>query len=346
MLRTLKRRHAAAVLVLFAGTGALTACGGDDGSGGGGALKLGFFPNITHATALVGVKNGIYAKHLGVKPEVKTFNAGPAAVESLFAKGVDATYVGPNPAINAWAKSKGKAIKIIAGAASGGVALVVRPGIDSLDDLKGKKIATPQKGNTQDVALRHHLKSKGLTTDLSGGGDVKIIPQENSVTLQTFASGQIDGAWVPEPFVSRLVLESKGKVLLDEKTLWPNGQFVITHLVVRKDFADENPDVVRKLLTAHVEATEYINANKTAAAQAANEQLGELTGKKLKPNVLDATFKNVTFTNDPISSSLLEGAKHAQDVGLLEPVDLTGIYDLTTLNQLLSSQGKAQVKAS
>lgn len=347
MLRTLKRRTAAAVLVLFAGTGALAACGDSDdgGSGKAGEVKLGFFPNITHATALVGVRNGIFEKHLGTKPKIQTFNAGPAAVESLFAKGVDATYVGPNPAINAWAKSKGEAIKIIAGAASGGVALVVRPGIDSVEDLRGKKIATPQKGNTQDVALRHYLKTKGLKTDLSGGGDVRIIPQENSVTLQTFASGQIDGAWVPEPFVSRLVLESKGKVLVDEKSLWPNGQFVITHLIVRQDFAKDHPDVVRKLLAAHVEATEYINANRAAAAQAANQQLGELTGKSLKPDVLDATFKNVTFTNDPIASSLIQGAKHAQEVGLLEPVDLTGIYDLTTLNQILASRGKAQVKA-
>lgn len=350
MKRTLKWRTAAAALVILAGSGALAACGDDskdNGSDGGKptALKLGFFPNITHATALVGVKNGIFEKHLGVKPEVKTFNAGPAAVESLFAKGVDATYVGPNPAINAWAKSKGKAVKIIAGAASGGVALVVKPGINSAADLKGKKIATPQKGNTQDVALRHWLKKQGLKTDLSGGGDLKIVPQENSVTLQTFATGQIDGAWVPEPFASRLVLESKGKVLLDEKTLWPNGQFVITQLIVRQAFAKEHPDVVKKLLQAHVEANDYINADKATAAKAANDELGTLTGKPLKPKVLDATFKNITFTNDPISGSLTAGAKHAEEVGLLGPVDLNGIYDLTPLNEILKSGGKAQVNA-
>ncbi|MFI6517091.1 ABC transporter substrate-binding protein [Spirillospora sp. NPDC050679] len=347
MVRRFRGRIAATALIVLAGAGTLSACGDDSGGGksGSGEVRLGFFPNITHATALVGIKNKTFEKHLGsgVKLRTQSFNAGPAAVEALFAKGIDATYVGPNPAINAWAKSKGKAVKIIAGAASGGVALVVKPEIKSAADLKGKKIATPQKGNTQDVALRHWLKTQGLKTDLAGGGDVKVIPQENSLTLQSFAEGKIDGAWVPEPFASRLQQESKGKVLVDEKSLWPGGKFVITHLLVRTDFQKEHPDLVKKLLEAHVEANQFINDDKAAAAKVANDQLNTLTGKPLKPEVLKSTFDNVEFTNDPIASSLTEGAKHAQDVGLLEPVDLKGIYDLTVLNSILKAGGKAQV---
>ncbi|SEG46338.1 NitT/TauT family transport system substrate-binding protein [Thermomonospora echinospora] len=350
MLRTLKRRTVAAALLLFAGTGALAACGGSDddgGSGGGdGQLKLGFFPNITHATALVGVDKGIFAKHLGTAPKTATFNAGPAAVEALFAKGVDATFIGPNPAINAWAKSKGQGIKIISGAASGGASLVVKPEIKSIEDLKGKKIATPQLGNTQDVAARSYFKSKGLTANKDGSGDIKIVPQENSQTIDTFKQGAIDGAWVPEPFASRLILESGGKELLNEKDLWPGGKFVVTHLIVRTDFAKEHPDTVRKLIEATVEATDYINTNPDEAKKSVNAQLTKLSGKPIKDDVLDAAFKNITFTTDPVASSLLTGAKNAEAVDLLEPVDLNGIYDLTTLNEVLKAGGKAQVKAA
>lgn len=341
-------RSATAALAMLAAAGGLTACGGGGESGGIDEVKLGFFPNITHATALVGIQKGFYAKHLGKDVKLKTasFNAGPAAVEALFAKGVDATYVGPNPAINAWAQSKGKAIKIIAGAASGGVQLVVKPEIKSPADLRGKKIATPQRGNTQDVALRYWLKQQGLRTNLQGGGDVKVVPQDNSLTLQTFGQGTIDGAWVPEPFASRLVLEHKGKVLVDEKDLWPQGQFVITQLIVRTDFQKSHPDVVKELLAAHVEANDFINKDKAEAAKVANAELNTLTGKPLKQDVLDRTFKNVSFTNDPIASSLDLGAKHAQEVGLLDPIDLKGIYDLGPLNEILKGNGQAAVKGS
>lgn len=350
MQRTYQWRTAAAALVILAGTGTLAACGDDKDGGSGGSkateLKLGFFPNITHATALVGVDKGIFAKHLGAAPKTSTFNAGPAAVEALFAKGIDATFVGPNPAINAWAKSKGKAVKIISGAASGGVSLVVKPEIKSIQDLKGKKIATPQLGNTQDVALRYQLKKSGLKANKDGSGDVKVVPQENSQTIDTFKQGAIDGAWVPEPFASRLILEGKGKRLINEKDLWPGGKFVITHLIVRTDFAKDHPDVVKKLVEATVEATDYINANQADAKKSVNAQLTKLAGKPIKDEVLDAAFKEITFTTDPIASSLTEGAKHAQDIGLLEPVDLKGIYDLTTLNDVLKAAGKAQVNGT
>ncbi|WP_214411485.1 ABC transporter substrate-binding protein [Sphaerisporangium fuscum] len=350
-MRVRRLRGMTAALAAVAVTALAAACGGGggvSGSGGGTAkteVRLGFFPNITHSTALVGVKKGFFAKALGDNVTLKTatFNAGPAATEAIFSDAVDATYIGPNPAINAWSKSKGQAIKIVAGAASGGVYLVVKPGINGPADLKGKKIATPQLGNTQDVALRYWLQEKGLKTDTKGGGDVSIVPQENSQTLQTFATGDIDGAWVPEPFASRLVLESKGKILVNEADLWPNKQFVITHLIVRQQFLKEHPDLVKKLIEGHVEANGYIASDPAGAKEAINSELQDLTGKPLKPEVLDSAFKNITFTNDPIASSLLTSADHAQKVGLLDPVDLNGIYDLKILNEVLSAKGQQAV---
>ncbi|PRX07750.1 UNVERIFIED_ORG: NitT/TauT family transport system substrate-binding protein [Actinomadura viridilutea] len=345
--RRLPRRLAAAALAVLLGAGTLGACGGDDeGGGSGGAaapLRLGYFPNITHATALVGVQRGIFAKHLGTAPRVSTFNAGPSAVEALFSGAVDATFIGPNPTINAWARSHGKAVKVISGAASGGASLVVKPEITSVQDLRGKTIATPQLGNTQDVAARHWLKQNGLTANKDGSGDVKIVPQENAQTLQTFAQGTVDGAWVPEPFASRLILEHKGKRLLNEASLWPGGKFVVTNLIVRQDYAKEHPDQVKKLLQGVVEATDFINANPDEAKKSVNEQLTKLSGKPLKQEILDAAFKEITFTTDPVASSLAQGAEHAEEVGLLEPVDLDGLYDLGPLNEVLKASGKAQV---
>jgi NitT/TauT family transport system substrate-binding protein len=349
----MKSRSAALLLAVLAGTGLLAACGDSKDSGGtsGGStdtttVRLGFFPNITHATALVGVQKGFYTKYLGKAPKALTFNAGPAATEAIFSGAVDATYVGPNPAINAFAKSHGQAIKVIAGAASGGAALIVKPGINSAADLKGKKIATPQLGNTQDVALRFWLQKQGLKTDKNGGGDVHIMPQDNSQTLQAFQQGQIDGAWVPEPFASRLILEDKGKKLVDEGTLWPGGKFVITALVVRTEFLKQHPDLVKKLLQAQVDANDFINQHRAEAETAANTELNALTGKPLKQNVLDATFKNVSFTNDPIASSLNTSAQHAEQVGLLDKVDLKGIFDLGPLNEVLKAKGEPAVSDS
>jgi NitT/TauT family transport system substrate-binding protein len=328
-------------------TTALSACGGDDEAAAGGAasaLRLGYFPNITHAPALIGVKNGLFQQALGsTKLEPKTFNAGPAAIEALFSGAIDATYIGPNPAINAWATSKGTAIKIIAGSTSGGAGLVVKEGINTPADLKGKKIATPQLGNTQDVALRAWLKSNGLNADQQGGGDVSVLPQDNATALQAFAQGAIDGAWVPEPNLSRLILESKGKLLVNEKDLWPNGQFVTTHLIVKQEFLKKYPETVKKLLQGHLAAEKFIATDNAGAQQAANEQLGALSGKPLKDEILASAFKNLTFTNDPIASSLYTSAQHAQDVGLLKPVDLKGIYDLGPLNELLKADGQPAV---
>jgi NitT/TauT family transport system substrate-binding protein len=310
-----------------------------------GTLKLGYFPNITHATAIVGVESGIFAKDLGpgVTFTVSSFNAGPAASEALLNGAIDATFIGPNPAINAFAKSQGAAIRIIAGATSGGAYLVVKPEITSAADLRGKKLASPQLGNTQDVALRTWLADNGLVTDKNGGGDVSILPQDNAQTLDTFKSGQIDGAWVPEPWATRLVQEGGGKVLVDEKTLWPGGQYVTTHLIVRTDYLQAHPDIIRALLVGELEANALVNGDPVRAQALVNQGIKKITSKTIADKVITAAWPNLTFTVDPIASSLKGSADHATKVGLLDPVDLTGIYDLTLLNELLRAAGKPPV---
>jgi NitT/TauT family transport system substrate-binding protein len=331
----------------------LAACGsGSSGtSTGGGAgksvtLRLGYFPNLTHAVAIAGIQKGIYAKDLGTNVQLKTatFNAGPEAVQALFSGAIDASFVGPNPTINAFAKSKGKAIKVVAGAASGGAYLVVKPGITSPADLKGKKIATPQLGNTQDVALRYWLKQQHLTADQQGGGDVSIVPEDNGQTLQSFASGQIAGAWVPEPYATRLQVESGGKVLVDEKSLWPQGAYVTTDLVVTTKFLDAHPDVVKALLQGEVDTVAYLQQNPAEAQTAVNDGIKAISGKSLAPAVLAAAWKDVTFTVDPVASSLVVGAEHAEAVGLLDTVNLDGLYDLDPLNAVLKAAGQPAVR--
>lgn len=307
-------------------------------------LRLGYFPNLTHATAIVGVDRGIFAKALGSdRLRTTTFNAGPAAVEALFSGALDATYIGPNPAINAFVKSKGAAIRIISGATAGGAALVVKPSITDAAQLRGKKLASPQLGNTQDVALRSWLAGKGLKTDAQGGGDVSILPQENAQTLETFKAGTVDGAWVPEPWATRLVREGGGKVLVDERDLWPGGRFVTTHLVVRTAFLRAHPATVERLLEGQVDADRFVNEHPAEAQTIVNDGIAKLTGKKLADAVIREAWTHLTFTDDPIAASLTTSAEHATAVGLLAKVDLSGIYDLALLNKVLSAAGEAKV---
>jgi NitT/TauT family transport system substrate-binding protein len=327
------------------------ACGGGGGSSstatssGHVDLRLGYFPNLTHATALVGVTNGIFAKDLGpnVTLQTKTFNAGPAAVEAMFANSLDITYVGPNPAINAFQKSNGQAVRLIAGATSGGAGLVVKPSINGPADLKGKKLATPQLGNTQDVALRSWLKQNGLNTTPEGGGDVQILPQDNAQTLDTFKQGQIDGGWVPEPWTSRLVIDGRGKLLVNEGTLWGGGKFLTTAIIVRTAFLEDHPDVVKNFLEGHVEATNWINQNPTQAQQVANQSIARLTGKALSDQVVASAWKDLTFTWDPLSGTLRKEATDAQSVGLLQNPNLEGLVDVTPLNEILKADAKSAV---
>ncbi|GAB3743061.1 ABC transporter substrate-binding protein [Nocardiopsis nanhaiensis] len=326
-----------------------TACGGSGAEGSSGdpdAFTLGYFPNITHVPALVGVENGTFDEALGdVDLATQTFNAGPDVINALFAGEIDASFIGPNPAINGWEQSGGTALHIIAGSTSGGAGLVVQPGLDDTGDLPGTTLSTPQLGNTQDVALRWYAQEQGWDVDTEGGGDLSVLPQENSEIIDSFLLEQIDGAWVPEPHLSRLLLEGDAELLIDEQDLWEEtgGDFVTTHLVVNADFLEEHPDVVEDLLRGHIETIDWIGENSEEAQEVAIDHLAELTGGELGPEVVASAFDNVTFTFDPVAPSLQGGADHAEAVDLLEPVDLDGIYELDLLNGLLSEGGREEV---
>lgn len=341
-----RARLAALAALAAVGAGALLTPGASAATPSTGTLRLGYFPNVTHAPALVGVEGGLFQQALGpnVKLSLQTFNAGPAAVEALLSGAIDASYVGPNPALTAFVQSHG-AIRVIAGAASGGAFLVVRPGINKASDLKGKVLASPQLGNTQDVALRTWLGKQGLKTDTSGGGDVSIRPQDNATSLQAFEQHQIDGAWVPEPWASRLISEGGGKILVDERTLWPGGKFVSTDLVVRTDFLKAHPDVVQSLLTGQVDAVNLLAQNPTRANQLVGLGIQHATGKALAATLITSSFRSITFTNDPIASSLQTSAKNAQKLGLLKSANLKGLYDLKLLNKVLQAKGQPAVSA-
>src|SRR5215467_5851465 len=338
----------AAIAVLAAGCGSSgsPSSGSPGASSGPVVLRLGFLANITHEPALVGLAKGYFAKDLGKNVTLKTtvFSSGTEETTAILAGQLDAAYVGPNPAINAWQKSNGTAIKIISGAASGGASLVVKGGITAAAQLKGKSLATPSLGNTQDVAARYWLKQHGLTTTTTGGGQVAIKPiKPNSAAVLQFKSGQINGGWEPEPYATEMVLAG-GKRLVNEASLWPGGKFVTTNLVVTQSFLKAHPSAVNALLKGQIQANSYINSDGAAAATAANNELAKLLGKGLKPNVLAAALPYITFTNDPIASSLLADAQHATAVGLLSPVkNLSGIYDLGPLNALLQAAGQPQV---
>jgi sulfonate transport system substrate-binding protein len=335
----------AAVAMLAAGCSTSSTASGE-GSGDV-VLRLGFLANITHEPALVGLEKGFFAKNLGKHVTLKTtvFSSGTEETTALLAGQLDAAYVGPNPAINAWQKSNGTAIKIISGAASGGASLVVKPGITSAAALKGKSLATPSLGNTQDVAVRYWLKQHGLTTTATGGGAVAIKPiKPNSAAVLQFKSGQLDGGWEPEPYATEMVMDG-GKRLVNEASLWPGGKFVTTNLVVTQSFLKDHASAVNGLLKGQIEANDYINANGQAAAQAANTELTELLGKGLDANILTKSLTYLTFTNDPIASTLKTDAQHAVAVGLLKPVNLNGIYDLGPLNKLLKAAGEPQVSS-
>ena len=342
-LRTLA--IAAATLVLVAcGQTVNSAAPADDQTL---TLRLGYFPNVTHAPALAGIRKGFFATALGrkVTVETHTFNAGGDAVTAILSNSIDATFVGPGPTTNAFTQSHGQAVRVIAGATSGGALLVVQPSITSIPGLKGKKIADPQLGATQDIALRWFLKSNGFTRDTAGGGDVSVLPQDNSQTLTAFKQGQIDGAWVPEPWASRLVVEGNGKVLVDERDLWPQGKFVTTNLIVRTDFLQAHPKRIKTMLEGLYQAVTYLNSYPADAQSLTNDAVAEITGKKLAPGVVSAAWPHLTFTLDPLPATLKTSADHAQSVGLLAKVDLKGLYDLTLLNQVLAAHNEPAVKS-
>ncbi len=308
-------------------------------------VRIGYFPNLTHATALVGLQEGLIQKELNgttIKPQ--SFNAGPSEIEALNGGSLDIGFIGPSPSINGYVKSKGSNLRIISGSASGGVKLVVNPAkIKTLDDLKGKKIATPQKGNTQDVAFLNWISEKGWTVDPeSGKGDVSVVRTDNKVTPDAFKQGSIDGAWVPEPTASKLVSDGAA-VLLDETDLWPDKKFVITNIIVSQKFLKEHPDVVEAVLKGTVKTNEWINANPDKAKASANAKLAAEGGKPLDAKIIDPAWPSIAITDDPLASTLKTQSEWAVKAKLIEQPDLAGIYDLTLLNKVLKAAGKPEV---
>jgi len=303
-------------------------------------LRLGHFPNITHAQAVYARAGGQFEQKTGVPIKWSSFNAGPTAIEAMFADAIDATFVGPNPALNGFIKSKGEKFVIVAGSASGGSGLVVRrdAGIKTERDFDGKIIATPQLGNTQDVAARVWFAGRGYRFK-EKGGSLTLLPLSNPDQLTLFKKKEIHGAWTVEPWVTRLELEGEGDLFLDEKKLWPDGRYVTTHLIISKKFFANNPQIVRKLLTALVEVTQQINADKAAATRVLNAELKKETGKALPDAVITKAMERVEFTWDPIAASLRKSAEAAYKVGFLKtPPDLTGIYSLGMLNEVLKEK--------
>jgi NitT/TauT family transport system substrate-binding protein len=310
------------------------------------AFRLGHFPNITHGQALYARAAGYFEQKLGVAIKWSSFNAGPTAIESLYGDSVDAVFVGPSPTINGYIRSKGEKFVIIAGAASGGSGLVLRKdaGIRNEQDYNGKTIATPQLGNTQDVAARMWFTERGYKFKEKGGA-LAIVPLSNADQLTMFKRKQIDGAWTVEPWVARLEIEGGGELVLDERKLWPDGRFVTTHLVVNRKFLAANRALVKNLLAALVDVTQHINADKAAAAKVLNAALKKETGKALPDAVIARAMERVEFTWDPVSASLRKSAEGAHKLHFLrKPPDLTGIYALQTLNEVLAEKNLPPVR--
>jgi sulfonate transport system substrate-binding protein len=333
----------------------LAGCGSNSSSGNGTSsnpvtLNLGYYPNLTHAVALVGVGNGTFKKDLGssVNLQTKTFNAGPAEVQALLAGSIDIAFVGPSPAISGYTQSHNAALKVIAGASSAGVEFIVQANskINGPADLANKKIADPQKGGTQDAALHYYLSQHGLKSS-DDGGNVQIISTDNASILTLFKTGRIDGAWMPEPWATRLVVEGKGKVFLNESTLWPNNQFATTIVVVRQAFYNAHPDVVKHFLQADVDTVQYIKSNTAQAEQIANTQIQQITGSPMKANELAPAFEDLQITYDPLASTITEQANRSYALGFVRSKpDLTSFYDLGPLNSVLTSKGLATVATS
>ncbi len=310
-------------------------------------LRLGYFANVTHAPALIGLEEDLFEDALGdVDVTTQVFNAGPVAIEALTAGAIDATYIGPNPSINTFIQSGGVSAHIVAGAATGGAALVVREGIDSAADLEGTTLATPQLGNTQDVALRAWLADEGFETDTTGGGDVNITPTDNAQTLTLFQDGNIDGAWLPEPWVSRLVLDAGAHVLVDEADLWADGEFPTTVLLVRAEFLEEHPDVVEDLLAGHIAAVQWIEENPAEVPTVINDALEDETGKRLDDAVISRALEHVTFSVDPHADTFETLVANGLEAGTQKEGSIEGLFDLRILNTLLEASGSSAVSAA
>ncbi|MBI3615826.1 MAG: ABC transporter substrate-binding protein [Candidatus Omnitrophica bacterium] len=324
-------------------------------------LRVGHFPNVNHAQALVGQAADWFGPRVGRRIEWKAFNAGPSSMEALLAGAIDLSYVGPNPAVNAYLRSQGKALRIVAGATSGGASLIVRKGANlrSPGDFRGKRVASPELGNTQDVALRHWLKAQALEP----GKDVAVIPVKNPDILTLFQRGELDAAWVPEPWATRLISEGGGELYLDERDLWKDRKFPTAVLVVRAEFLKKNRLLVKRFIAAHQELTDWIHQHPEEARGRLNETLGRLAGKPLPISILNQSLERLDITVDPVPDALITAAGWARELGYLplgshdseitsgaassgrsQEADLQGVFDLSLLNEILSENKRKESK--
>jgi NitT/TauT family transport system substrate-binding protein len=341
------RRPPLLALLIGGAAALIAACGSRPAPDRGAAIRVGCFPNVTHGQALYGRATGSFEKALGAPIEWVQFNAGPSAVEALFAGAIDASYLGPNPAINGWVKSQGRSFVIVAGAASGGAALVVRgdAGIRGDADFHGKTVATPQLGNTQDVAARVWFAAHGYVTR-EKGGDLTIVPLANPDQLLMFQKRQIDAAWTIEPWVSRLEQEGGGRTFLDEKSLWPNGRYATAVLVVRREFLARHGDLVARLLAAHVAATEALNRNRDAAATLLAAELKRETHAVLPAAIVRSALGRIELTWDPLAATLAHSATDAHRIGFLNDLPrLEGIVEAGPLDAVLAARGLPPIRA-
>jgi NitT/TauT family transport system substrate-binding protein len=305
-------------------------------------LRLGYFPNVTHASALIGLEQGFFAKELGNTKLIPTkFNDGSTEISAFLGGSLDAGFIGSGPAINGFAKSNGEAVRLVAGGTSGGAQLVVAADINTPEELADKTVATPGLGNTQDVSLKKWLVEKGLKDK------VKILNQDNPLTLDAFKKGTIQAAWLPEPWSSRLVIEAGAKVLLDEKDLWKDGKFPTTVLLVRTQYLKDHPQTVQKLLLGLLAANAFVKSDTAAAKTAVNKQLEALTGKGLAPAIIDRAFTSIALDPDPLASTFPQLAKDAVTAGIAEKeTSLAGLVDLTALNAVLKAAGRPEADAA
>jgi NitT/TauT family transport system substrate-binding protein len=318
----MKRRN---FLSTLPGLALLSSCGQKD-TGPLKKLRFGHFPNVTHVQGLVAHNlsrkgKGWFESRLGVEIEWFTYNAGPSAMEAIFARALDVTYVGPSPALNAYAKSQGTDIRVLAGAVNGGNSLVVRPdaGITKPEDFRGKKIASPQLGNTQDVQLRAWLAEHGIKVTQTGG-DAYVVPTQNADQLALFQTKEIDAVWTVEPWVTRLELEAGGKIFLEDKDT------NITLLVGSAAFVKDHADIAKKLLDAHKELTQWIKDHAAEAYELIKAELTEITKAAPKDELLKKALSRVVLTNDISHDSLERMVASAKKVGFL-----TDIPDLGNL---------------
>ena len=339
------------VFGLILGAQTVTACrsGTVEADGPARELRLGYLANLTHAPALIAV-DGALQEELGpaVTLQTKVFNAGPSIIEALFAGELDAAYIGPSPAINGYQRSRGEALRVVSGATTGGAQLIAHPraNLVTAADLAGARVASPQLGGTQDVALRAYLEANGLRPK-EKGGSVRVLPTENANILTLFQKGELDAAWVPEPWASRLVIEAGGTVLVDESDLWPGGVFVTTAIVVRTEFLERNPGAVAALIRANLRAIDLTHTDPNTAKSLVNRQIEALTGKALPPAVLERAWGNLRFTYDPIAASWTVLAARAYELGMLGHTrpDISALFEFAPLNAVLQERQLPVVNA-